>query len=116
MARTVQANCTVRMMAAVRQRANMNTLQPGGPTRATTLLSIWQPPNHPSEGRSATIGAALSLSPSRPVVDLGVPYTIPEDYHGVGSATRGKGRSEEHTSELQSRQYLVCRLLLEKKK
>src|SRR3712207_2948180 len=27
-----------------------------------------------------------------------------------------KGRSEEHTSELQSRQYLVCRLLLEKKK
>src|SRR3712207_8798803 len=28
----------------------------------------------------------------------------------------GVGRSEEHTSELQSRQYLVCRLLLEKKK
>src|SRR3712207_9302831 len=28
----------------------------------------------------------------------------------------GSGRSEEHTSELQSRQYLVCRLLLEKKK
>src|SRR3712207_6983038 len=28
----------------------------------------------------------------------------------------GRGRSEEHTSELQSRQYLVCRLLLEKKK
>src|SRR3712207_7343441 len=31
--------------------------------------------------------------------------------------SRGEGgRSEEHTSELQSRQYLVCRLLLEKKK
>src|SRR3712207_7966983 len=29
---------------------------------------------------------------------------------------RGFRRSEEHTSELQSRQYLVCRLLLEKKK
>src|SRR3712207_8923593 len=28
----------------------------------------------------------------------------------------GTARSEEHTSELQSRQYLVCRLLLEKKK
>src|SRR3712207_8923081 len=28
----------------------------------------------------------------------------------------GRARSEEHTSELQSRQYLVCRLLLEKKK
>src|SRR3712207_7200999 len=40
----------------------------------------------------------------------------------LGSTTRGRtrvstcaGRSEEHTSELQSRQYLVCRLLLEKK-
>src|SRR5947209_20439302 len=32
------------------------------------------------------------------------------------SARRAAGRSEEHTSELQSRQYLVCRLLLEKKK
>src|SRR3712207_8519202 len=38
------------------------------------------------------------------------------------SASRGRcssasaSRSEEHTSELQSRQYLVCRLLLEKKK
>src|SRR3712207_7960388 len=29
--------------------------------------------------------------------------------------SRRSGRSEEHTSELQSRQYLVCRLLLEKK-
>src|SRR3712207_7870980 len=34
-----------------------------------------------------------------------------------GTERRFKGiRSEEHTSELQSRQYLVCRLLLEKKK
>src|SRR3712207_8380803 len=33
------------------------------------------------------------------------------------SCKKGReGRSEEHTSELQSRQYLVCRLLLEKKK
>src|SRR3712207_7654160 len=31
-------------------------------------------------------------------------------------ARMAAGRSEEHTSELQSRQYLVCRLLLEKKK
>src|SRR3712207_7285416 len=31
-------------------------------------------------------------------------------------AAAGARRSEEHTSELQSRQYLVCRLLLEKKK
>src|SRR3712207_8175214 len=36
-----------------------------------------------------------------------------DEIEGVESLT---GRSEEHTSELQSRQYLVCRLLLEKKK
>src|SRR3712207_6919576 len=38
---------------------------------------------------------------------------------GASTAIRRPGpgaRSEEHTSELQSRQYLVCRLLLEKKK
>src|SRR3712207_7181461 len=33
-----------------------------------------------------------------------------------GAYNAVKSRSEEHTSELQSRQYLVCRLLLEKKK
>src|SRR5687768_18109412 len=41
--------------------------------------------------------------------------------HGRGTASSGRGRrragrSEEHTSELQSRLHLVCRLLLEKKK
>src|SRR3712207_6901769 len=35
---------------------------------------------------------------------------------GSHSGEDGHRRSEEHTSELQSRQYLVCRLLLEKKK
>src|SRR5947209_14446081 len=34
----------------------------------------------------------------------------------TGSGDEDLARSEEHTSELQSRQYLVCRLLLEKKK
>src|SRR2546421_8051216 len=45
------------------------------------------------------------------------------DQHRLGSAVAGEsehqrhaGRSEEHTSELQSRSDLVCRLLLEKKK
>src|SRR2546422_4417783 len=35
---------------------------------------------------------------------------------GGGMAVTGSNRSEEHTSELQSRLHLVCRLLLEKKK
>src|SRR3712207_7257879 len=45
----------------------------------------------------------------RPVV------AVRECGHPVGAAGRRAARSEEHTSELQSRQYLVCRLLLEKK-
>src|SRR2546429_845130 len=36
--------------------------------------------------------------------------------HGWAELPAAQGRSEEHTSELQSRLHLVCRLLLEKKK
>src|SRR3712207_6983049 len=42
--------------------------------------------------------------------------TALSDVRHVIDAKPGHRRSEEHTSELQSRQYLVCRLLLEKKK
>src|SRR3712207_9058785 len=41
-----------------------------------------------------------------------IPRQWAKDFYKSSS----KYRSEEHTSELQSRQYLVCRLLLEKKK
>src|SRR3712207_8097202 len=61
--------------------------------------------------------------PRRRLRDLEVRWG---DARGQGGAARGGRvedrrngydvRSEEHTSELQSRQYLVCRLLLEKKK
>src|SRR3712207_7699855 len=50
--------------------------------------------------------------------EIGIPVRlsarteIPEEWAGLPVELR----SEEHTSELQSRQYLVCRLLLEKKK
>src|SRR3712207_8220044 len=37
-------------------------------------------------------------------------------FHHTDPSQKDFARSEEHTSELQSRQYLVCRLLLEKKK
>src|SRR5258707_6515485 len=39
----------------------------------------------------------------------------PSSSTAASSARRRSDRSEEHTSELQSRQYIVCRLLLEKK-
>src|SRR3712207_8397596 len=44
-----------------------------------------------------------------------VPRTIRLDTTPPVARVLDVGRSEEHTSELQSRQYLVCRLLLEKK-
>src|SRR3712207_8542107 len=49
--------------------------------------------------------------------DAGVNLIDTADVYSGGMSEEIVGqRSEEHTSELQSRQYLVCRLLLEKKK
>src|SRR3712207_8569911 len=53
--------------------------------------------------------------PQRLVVRGGAPDLAPAR-DGQLLRARAALRSEEHTSELQSRQYLVCRLLLEKKK
>src|SRR5690606_40299291 len=75
----------------------------------------------------------LSLHDALPILgDHGLEPAFVEDRHGfhglhvpgrgcrpgtgLGDQGRHGGRSEEHTSELQSRENLVCRLLLEKKK
>src|SRR3712207_7486413 len=54
------------------------------------------------------------------LVENGVKYSDPGSTVEVSASLDDRrewvDRSEEHTSELQSRQYLVCRLLLEKKK
>src|SRR3712207_8665911 len=47
---------------------------------------------------------------------LGTAYVVLAGLAVLREPVEGVLRSEEHTSELQSRQYLVCRLLLEKKK
>src|SRR2546422_5214271 len=47
--------------------------------------------------------------------DIFIPPVIFAEQH-LGNLIRNVRRSEEHTSELQSRLHLVCRLLLEKKK
>src|SRR3712207_8684696 len=75
--------------------------------------------------RSQPVGAqvpdrARARAPARAAVDgvrveeLVEPAAVPVDDQHVAVAVGV--RSEEHTSELQSRQYLVCRLLLEKNK
>src|ERR1035437_10634294 len=71
---------------------------------------------------------ASSLGGQQPLIDEGFTHFYNLDYDQAiavfekaiaqypGLPDLHNHRSEEHTSELQSRQYLVCRLLLEKKK
>src|SRR3712207_7890111 len=68
--------------------------------------------------------SGVEVDPVDELVDLAL-QVVPQPGHGgeldpvrllVQADPQAEVRSEEHTSELQSRQYLVCRLLLEKKK
>src|SRR5690606_41320998 len=68
--------------------------------------------------------AGVGAFPADPAGRGGKPATAPDGRRRAGRAAavpphspaRRRPRSEEHTSELQSRENLVCRLLLEKKK
>src|SRR3712207_6895072 len=71
---------------------------------------------HPVDevGRSGELGALRLLGDGTEVEGV---HVVPLGLGDVAGRHEGvEDRSEEHTSELQSRQYLVCRLLLEKKK
>src|SRR3712207_7308744 len=91
------------------RRPPRSTLFPSTPlfrsARASTSARRRSPSN---AGAFAVLAAAASASadPRSPVVAASIAANNPAACE----------RSEEHTSELQSRQYLVCRLLLEKKK
>src|SRR3712207_8951068 len=74
----------------------------------------------PPPSKSAPAGPASPAS-RRPTVRTNSsvsasPCAVPCSMPSMSVFSRQEARSEEHTSELQSRQYLVCRLLLEKKK
>src|SRR3712207_6851797 len=69
-------------------------------------------------GKTSSQEEAADVAPATPRPNR-APPDDPQNPHRppVHARTAARfGRSEEHTSELQSRQYLVCRLLLEKKK
>src|SRR3712207_8553240 len=65
------------------------------------------------------VEAAFAAAPGEPAAVVAFFDLVAEpvgDLVGVDAELGGEGRSEEHTSELQSRQYLVCRLLLDTKR
>src|SRR3712207_7091299 len=64
--------------------------------------------------RALTHGGPSPITYTRNVEDPVIHTGMPPSF--TFTPFFSAGRSEEHTSELQSRQYLVCRLLLEKKK
>src|SRR3712207_8678003 len=83
-------------------------------------LPIWGPPAEwakPSPSLWRETGPMLrSMALGSQVTSSGLLTSLPEAPDGGSrSWTTILPRSEEHTSELQSRQYLVCRLRLEKK-
>src|SRR5437762_5865487 len=70
-----------------------------------------------------TAGTLMTASPSQLLLRIKMRNGFSGVFSGkktprlyLASRKFGRGRSEEHTSELQSPMYLVCRLLLEKKK
>src|SRR3712207_7827679 len=82
------------------------------PPEISTLSLHDALPICPPAAQSATSERPRPSRPARPLPNFVVRYQT-----SLRSQSRtGCSRSEEHTSELQSRQYLVCRLLLEKKK
>src|SRR3712207_6904118 len=88
---------------------------------ATTEIYTLSPTRRSSDlRRTARPKAAPSDRPraraQAPCAGAGRPRAATGTASRGPAAARAQARSEEHTSELQSRQYLVCRLLLEKKK
>src|SRR5687768_17835631 len=68
------------------------------------------PPLHPTDGCRLAPSRSLTCTRELP------PKFIADVDRAIDKVAREHPRSEEHTSELQSRLHLVCRLLLEKKK
>src|SRR5436305_9844888 len=79
-------------------------------------LPISRSAPRPLATRRASGGTRAARAASRRAARTGRGPTRPGNTPRTRPGRRAGGRSEEHTSELQSRPHLVCRLLLEKKK
>src|SRR5947209_10379609 len=79
----------------------------------TTLFRSWAATTVSNTAPVAPIPASVSL-PATASAACVIGF-INQPIGVISNKDRPVSRSEEHTSELQSRQYLVCRLLLEKK-
>src|SRR3712207_7136953 len=87
------------------------------PPRSTLFpyTTLFRSAGAPAEGGGRP-GGAGGRRPTRRTSAPARPRPRPRGAASTPPPTPAARRSEEHTSELQSRQYLVCRLLLEKKK
>src|ERR1035437_414472 len=103
-----------RNFGALSKRVNVPAARLSSTSQSATIFSV---------GAAAEIfDAPWPLEPIAAKFSFSLGDLYPADFNdGVlpnpiaGTAPANRLRSEEHTSELQSRQYLVCRLLLEKK-
>src|SRR5690554_7680418 len=98
-----------RSLSRIRPRKNNSSLRGAPTTRVSTEVNMDKKPFSLRKGSRA----ALSSFARSTIVSAS---TIRMSSHTVRAAKAVLRRSEEHTSELQSRPHLVCRLLLEKKK
>src|SRR3712207_8711156 len=101
-------SCKVSRTRMAKNTCGMVTLSTGDaslPSSSPSCVDCGKTPLESMERNTTWNGMALPVTPTLPFW----PKARIESYWDCT-------RSEEHTSELQSRQYLVCRLLLEKKK
>src|SRR3712207_532382 len=109
-----------------RAKGSLERMRSFEPPPKVIVVTMFEEPRYVCElmGLGASAYLVKSASSEHLVAAVRAAVLDPESRNVVVGMSRGMlegaqegvDRSEEHTSELQSRQYLVCRLLLEKKK
>src|SRR3712207_1327361 len=97
--------------------ATVETAGPGAELRGeVVILAVYYPGNlEIARDLGDRLAGKVVVDISNPLNETFDGLATPPDTSAAEQVAQSAPRSEEHTSELQSRQYLVCRLLLEKK-